>query len=358
MIGTIVGAVMSVMLAACFPQDRVLFLGALALWGGASALAGTLLRNFAGYSAALAGYTAAIVAGDLLGATGGVNADAAFLLAVSRGSEICIGIVCAGVILAGTDFGGAQRRFAILFAVLAAEISGRFADTLALAGPDFPDTQPVRVEFVRRVIALDPVIEEAFGESSQLRHHKSALLASVSGLFAALAGWRTVAVCLAQLPDDQARQEADAVLQNLPGELRSAPVQGAPTRWITDPVGLRRISEAAVHRLIACRLRRRRCDCLPIRRRRFWLASSVRSTGWRCSLTTRPDPFLTAGAFGWEYQIGCRLSSTRRARLSPLVPSLCFGSPQHGLMVLQPLLLGPSASSCTPREPINPMSPR
>jgi hypothetical protein len=50
---------MSVVLAACFPQDRVLFLGALALWGGASALAATLLHNFAAYAAALAGYTAA-----------------------------------------------------------------------------------------------------------------------------------------------------------------------------------------------------------------------------------------------------------------------------------------------------------
>jgi len=66
-----------------------------------------LLRNFAAYAAALAGYTAAIVAGDLLGATGGVNADAAFLLAISRGSEIIIGIVCAGVVLAATDLGDA-----------------------------------------------------------------------------------------------------------------------------------------------------------------------------------------------------------------------------------------------------------
>jgi uncharacterized membrane protein YccC len=55
MIGTLVGAVMSVVLVACFPQDRALFLGGLALWGGASALAATLLRNFAAYSAALAG---------------------------------------------------------------------------------------------------------------------------------------------------------------------------------------------------------------------------------------------------------------------------------------------------------------
>ena len=70
-------------------------------------------------------------------------------------------------------------------------------------------------------------------------------MASVSGLFAALAGWRTVAVCLAQMPDDQAREEAGTVLQTLPGELRSYPAPIWPTRWITDPVGLRRISEAA-----------------------------------------------------------------------------------------------------------------
>jgi uncharacterized membrane protein YccC len=57
---------MSVLLTACFPQDRVLFLGGLVLWGAACAFAATLLRNFASYSAALAGYTVAIVAGDLL----------------------------------------------------------------------------------------------------------------------------------------------------------------------------------------------------------------------------------------------------------------------------------------------------
>jgi uncharacterized membrane protein YccC len=138
MIGTLVGAVAIVVLTACFPQDRALFLAALALWGGASAFAATLLRNFASYSAALAGYTAAIVAGDLLGATGGVNADPAFLLAVSRGSEIIIGIVCAGVVLAATDLGDASRRLATLFAELPAEITGRFTATLRLAGPELP----------------------------------------------------------------------------------------------------------------------------------------------------------------------------------------------------------------------------
>jgi uncharacterized membrane protein YccC len=250
-IGTLVGAVMIVVLTACFPQDRALFLGGLALWGGACALTATLLRNFASYAAALAGYTAAIVAGYLLGATGGVNADAAFLLAVSRASEICIGIVCAGIVLAGTDLGGAQRRLAALFAAIASEITDRFIGTLTVAGANFDDTQRVRWEFARRVIALDPVIDEAIGESSQLRYHSPVLQRAVDGLFTALVGWRVVANHLVRLPDNEARWEAAAVLESVPEQLQSASEHDQATRWIVDPIGLRRICEAAIERLIA-----------------------------------------------------------------------------------------------------------
>src|SRR6267142_1044072 len=250
LIGTLIGATAIVVLTACFPQDRAPFLVGLALWGAGCAFVATLLKNFAAYSAALAGYTVAIIASDQLGATGGPNGQA-FMLAVFRASEICIGIVCAGVVLAGTDLGGARRRVATLFAAISAEIAGRFTGTLALAGPDLPETQPVRRELVRRVTALEPVIDEALGESSQLRYHSPVLQTAVDGLLAALAGWRTVASHLVRLSHDQARQEADAVLQAVPQELRSAPVQGNPARWIDDPIGLRRICEAAVRRLIA-----------------------------------------------------------------------------------------------------------
>src|SRR5580692_3076909 len=71
MIGTVVGATMIVVLTALFPQDRIGFLVLLAVWGGICAFAATVLHNFASYSAALAGYTAAIIAADTFGATGG-----------------------------------------------------------------------------------------------------------------------------------------------------------------------------------------------------------------------------------------------------------------------------------------------
>ena len=250
MIGTSIGAVAIVVLTALFPQARAPFLVALALWCAACALVATLLHNFASYSAALAGYTAAIIAADELGATGGANADAVFLLAVYRASEICIGIVSAGIVLAGTDLGGAQHRLAALFAALSAEITGRFTGMLALAGPEMPETQPARRELVRRVIALDPVIDEAKGESAQIRYHSPALQRALDGLLAAQAGWRTVAVLLARLPDDEARQEADAVLQNIPQELRSAE-HGVPPGWMADPVRPRQACETAVRTLIA-----------------------------------------------------------------------------------------------------------
>ncbi|MBO0718035.1 MAG: FUSC family protein, partial [Rhizobiales bacterium] len=95
MIGTLIGAAPIVVLTACFPQNRAGFLVGLALWGGACALVATLLRNFASYAAALAGYTAAIIASDELGAIGGTNGEA-FTMAITRVSEIWIGIVCAG----------------------------------------------------------------------------------------------------------------------------------------------------------------------------------------------------------------------------------------------------------------------
>jgi uncharacterized membrane protein YccC len=251
LIGTLVGAVVSVLLTACFPQDRALFLAGVALWGAACAFAATLLRNFASYAAALAGYTVAIVAGDLLGATGGVNADAAFLLAVSRASEICIGIISAGIVLAGTDFGGAPRRLATLFAAISSEIASRFAGTLAVAGANFDDTQEVRRELTRRVIALDPVVDEAFGESAQLRYYSPVLQTAVGGLFTALLGWRAVANHLVRMSDNEARRAAAAVLEIVPRQLRSVPEHDQSTRWTADLIGLYRICLAAAERLIA-----------------------------------------------------------------------------------------------------------
>jgi uncharacterized membrane protein YccC len=250
MIGTVVGAVMIVLLTACFPQDRLGFLVGLALWGAACALVATLLRNFAAYSAALAGYTAAIIASDELGAVGGASGDV-FTLAIFRTSEIGLGIVCAGIVLAGTDFGGARRRLAATLAEISAEIAGRFAATFSLVGPELSAMRPVRRALVRRVIALDPVIDEAQGEVSDLRYHSAVLQAMVGGLFAALASWRMAAFHLEVMPSEQGRGDGELIQQTLPQALRSAAGGGDAPSWTVAPSRMRRICAAAMRMYVA-----------------------------------------------------------------------------------------------------------
>ena len=78
MISTIVGGAAIVVLTACFPQDRAGFLVGLASWGAACALATTVFRNALGLGAAIAGYTAAIIASDHWGRPGVLMAKSSY----------------------------------------------------------------------------------------------------------------------------------------------------------------------------------------------------------------------------------------------------------------------------------------
>jgi uncharacterized membrane protein YccC len=250
MIGTVVGAVVVVVLAGFFPQNGLANLGLLAMWGGICAVGATVLRNFASYAAACAGFNAVLIACASLGATGG-GTPHIFLAAVTRASTICLGAVCAIIVVAVTVLGGARRQLAASLANLAAEIANRFVRTLALAGPQLPETQTERREFGKRVIALDPMIDNALGESTYVRYHAPLLQSAVHGLFRALAGWRGVASHLRCLPADMDRQQAEAILRSISPELRQAREPSLPTPWLADPLALRRVCEEAVRRLLA-----------------------------------------------------------------------------------------------------------
>lgn len=248
LIGTIVGAIAIVILTALFPQDRIGFLFGLALWGAACGFVATLLHNFAAYGAALAGYTAALIASDELGATTGPDSQV-ILFAIYRALEIGIGIVSAGVVLALTDLGGARRQLAATLAALAAEASRRFADAFAGSAQDQRASTPVRRELYGRVIALDPVIDTAIGESSELRYRSRVLQAAVGGLFAVLSAWRTVAFHLVRLPPDEGAREGDPIRRTLPGEFLVAATGGGAPVWIADPSRVRRGCWAALREL-------------------------------------------------------------------------------------------------------------
>ncbi|MBR0653040.1 FUSC family protein [Roseomonas terrae] len=242
MLGTIVGAVVAVAITAAFPQDRTGFLILLALWGGACALAATLLRNFAAYAAGLAALTTAVIVSDQLGATGGPNGDA-FMLAVTRMTEVCLGIASAGVILAATDLGAARRGLATTVAGLIADIGGGFAEALGRAGADLPDSRPVRREFMRRVIALDPAIDQAIGESAALRNRSLTLQAMLAGGVTALGGWRAAALRLV------GQAEAAPILAAFPPALRTAFASPGQQPRLHDPARLDAEARAAARAL-------------------------------------------------------------------------------------------------------------
>lgn len=250
MVGTAVGAVFIVALSAAFPQDRAPFLLGLALWGGVCTLIATILRNYASYAAALAGYTAAIIAADELGAIGGTNGQV-FLLAVWRVTEIWIGIIAAGIVLAGTDFGSARRRLRDLFAAMIAEIGAGFSRAFSLPREMAEPARELRRRLLQRANALDTVIDEAIGELSEIRYRSGILQDALEGLFGSIGRWSAVANHLDLLPPDRADEDTAAVLKLIPPELHRALAAGDPAAWIREAPSLRELSGKASAALYA-----------------------------------------------------------------------------------------------------------
>jgi uncharacterized membrane protein YccC len=250
MIGTAIGAIAIVALTACFPQQRIGFLLGLAGWVAACGFAAALLRNFAAYAAALAGFTAAIIASDELGAVGGLNGQA-FTLAVTRASEICIGILCAGIVLAGTDLGGARRRLAAQLGDVVTEIAARLVDVWRPGEPRGEEFADVWGGLVGRIVALDPAVEEALGEASELRARSQILHAATDGLFASLSALWISILYLGRLPGEDGRRKVALVRETLPPELWPSPAREAPINWIGKPYQTRRSFLAATRALVA-----------------------------------------------------------------------------------------------------------
>jgi uncharacterized membrane protein YccC len=185
-IGTLFGGVAIVALASAFPQSRSGLLIGLTLWGALCGFVTTILRNFASYAAALAGYTAVIVFSDTVSAP-----DQAFNFAVARATEINIGIVAAGVVLIVTDFGDTRRRLERVLSDVGRGVAAGLAETLA-TGLETSAARALRRDLIRQVIALDATVDEALGESSDLRARSPALQAAIEGLFIALSAWRGI----------------------------------------------------------------------------------------------------------------------------------------------------------------------
>ncbi len=93
LLGTVVGCASALLIVALFPQQEPLLFLALALWAGLCTAGAAMHRNQQSYSFVLAGYTAIIVAVPAID-----HPATVFALAVTRFSEVGLGIICAAVV--------------------------------------------------------------------------------------------------------------------------------------------------------------------------------------------------------------------------------------------------------------------
>ncbi len=86
--GSVVGALVALLLVAMFPQARFMLLGGIGLWLALCTMIGTLLRDFRSYAALLSGYTVAIVGLPVID-----DPANAWSSAVSRVVAIALGVL-------------------------------------------------------------------------------------------------------------------------------------------------------------------------------------------------------------------------------------------------------------------------
>ncbi len=220
-IGTVIGAIFIVVLVAVFPQDRFGFLASLTLWAGVFGYLATILPNFMGYAAALAGYTAAIVFTGIAD-----HPDNVFFVTVWRTLEIGLGILCAGLVHALTDFGDARRRVGLALTEIGRSIARGLGATLR-AGEETLELRTSRRALIGGAIALDATIDEAIGEDSYLRRQRGRLQAAVQALFVALSGWRGIGNHLAASSHSSKTEWVPV--------LRTSLARLADKDWLADP---------------------------------------------------------------------------------------------------------------------------
>jgi uncharacterized membrane protein YccC len=216
--GTVIGGIAIVILVAVLPQNHLALLVSLALWGAACGWFATILPNFGGYAAALAGYTTAIVFARIIS-----NPQDVFMHAVWRVTEIGIGILSATLVHSLTDFGHARASLARALADIGRGIASGLTQTLQ-PGCDWEELRTARRGLIQRAIALDATIDEAVGEPSNLRRQAGVLYTAQEAVFVALSAWRGIANHLSALPGQQAI-EIDAAL--LPGLAKLADCEWA-----------------------------------------------------------------------------------------------------------------------------------
>ena len=174
-IATVVGVGVGLLLLANFAQQEILFLGAMALWIGVCVFGAASYRNFRSYGFVLAGYTSAIV-----GLPAAQQPDMAFVIALSRLTEVMLGLLCAGIISAAVfplraneDLEPAMRRRYRDFLKLTTEVLKGAATSVGL---DRKKVDASLLKYVKDVVAFETARDVSLFEEAEVRLNNRHLL--------------------------------------------------------------------------------------------------------------------------------------------------------------------------------------
>ncbi|WP_050466519.1 FUSC family protein [Herbaspirillum chlorophenolicum] len=162
-IGTLVGSVAIIVFVGLFAQTPELFLIASALWIGLCTVGSAHNRNFRSYGFVLSGYTVA-----LIGLPAALNPGITFDSVMTRGTEITVGIVCAGLVSA-LVFPQASAPGLVRI------IRGRFTAFVDLIGATLGGTTDrkqldiANARFVGDIIGLEALRSSAIFEDPEIR---------------------------------------------------------------------------------------------------------------------------------------------------------------------------------------------
>ncbi|HEX5329593.1 FUSC family protein [Sulfuricurvum sp.] len=230
-VGTIVGVGMSLLMMGFFAQDPIWFIGFFALWIGLCTAAGFKYRNFQSYGFVLAGYTLCIVALPVIETPLEV-----FDIAVSRFSEVVVGIMCATIIsdiifprhLSESLLTAERERFGNILSTL--------ADPRAVFS-EFDESNPSVSRFSSGVVGLNAVrINSAYesGSDQKERQHFSHLNHEYMNLSTTFHSLKSIIAAIQE--DDKALLQA---LEYLYAPIASA-LQTRPNT-VVDPEDLNRV---------------------------------------------------------------------------------------------------------------------
>jgi len=166
LLGTLVGIVVSLILVALFAQERVLFLLSMALWIGLCTAGSMVYRNHQSYGFVLAGYTLCIV-----GLPTAISPELTFNIAVTRISEILIGLICATMV---SDLVFPQR----IWDAIQTKVRQRFSDfsdllrTTAQSSVSTKSSKQVLLRFIGDIYSLESFRASAIMENDGAKHNR------------------------------------------------------------------------------------------------------------------------------------------------------------------------------------------